>query len=86
MFVGDTYPSLCLDKRDIVLEESNACHRLLEYTTEYNIDEIDKKTIEEEILGKIAKPNSLMNTNIILYFIIYNVIFSSWLYLTSKQK
>lgn len=50
MFVVDAYPSLCSDKRDIILEELNASYRLLEYATEYDIDEIDKKTIEEEIL------------------------------------
>ena len=46
----DAYHSLCLDKRDIIFEELNACERLLKYPTEYNIDdEIEKKAIESEI-------------------------------------
>jgi hypothetical protein len=46
----DSYHSLCLDKRDIIFEELNACERLLKYLTEYNIDDdIEKKAIEIEI-------------------------------------
>jgi len=46
----DAYHSLCLDKRDIILEELNACERLLKYPAEYNIDEeIEEKAIEFEI-------------------------------------
>ena len=46
----DSYHSLCLDKREIIFEELNACERLLKYATDYNIDdEIDKKYIESEI-------------------------------------
>ena len=46
----DSYHSLCLDKRDIIFEELNACERLLKYPTDYNIDdEIEKKAIESEI-------------------------------------
>jgi hypothetical protein len=46
----DSYNSLCLDKRDIIFEELNACERLLKYPTEYNIDDdIEKKAIESEI-------------------------------------
>jgi hypothetical protein len=39
----DSYHSPCLDKRDIIFEELNACERLLKYPTEY------KKAIESEI-------------------------------------
>jgi hypothetical protein len=46
----DSYHSLCLDKRDIIFEELNACGRLLKYPTEYNIDDdIEIKAIESEI-------------------------------------
>ena len=46
----DSYHSLCLDKRDIIFEELNACERLLKYSKDYNIDdEIEKKAIESEI-------------------------------------
>jgi hypothetical protein len=47
----DSYHSLCLDKRDIIFEELNACERLLKYSTDYNIDDdgIEKKAIEFEI-------------------------------------
>ena len=47
----DAYHSLCLDKRDIIFEELNACERLLKYSKDYNIDddEIEKKAIESEI-------------------------------------
>jgi hypothetical protein len=46
----DSYHSLCLDKRDIIFEELNACERLLKYSHDYNIDdEIEKKAIESEI-------------------------------------
>jgi hypothetical protein len=46
----DSYHSLCLDKRDIIFEELNACERLLKYPIEYKIDDdIEKKAIESEI-------------------------------------
>ena len=46
----DSYHNLCLDKREIIFEELDACERLLKYATDYNInDEIDKKYIESEI-------------------------------------
>jgi hypothetical protein len=42
----DAYHSLCLDKKDIILAEMEACTKLLKYA----IEETDKKTIEREIL------------------------------------
>jgi hypothetical protein len=41
----DSYHSLCLDKRDIISSELDACTKLLRHA----IDETDKKTIEIEI-------------------------------------
>ena len=41
----DNYHSLCLDKKDILSAELEACERLLKQTK----DEIDKKIIETEI-------------------------------------
>ena len=41
----DSYHSLCLDKKDIIYAELEACERLLKYT----LDERYKKTIESEI-------------------------------------
>jgi hypothetical protein len=41
----DAYHSLCLDKKDMILAELEACRRL----SEYAIDEADKKTIDSEI-------------------------------------
>jgi hypothetical protein len=43
-FVVD-YHNLCIDKKDIISAELEACERLLKRTT----DEIDKKIIETEI-------------------------------------
>jgi hypothetical protein len=43
-FVED-FHSLCLDKKDIVSSELEACQRLLKYT----LDEVEKKAIEREI-------------------------------------
>ena len=40
-----SYHSLCLDKKDIIYAELEACEKLLKYTLEEN----DKKTIESEI-------------------------------------
>jgi len=46
----DAYHSLCLDKRDIIFEELNACERLLKYSKDYSInDEFEKKAIESKI-------------------------------------
>jgi hypothetical protein len=43
----DSYHSLCLDKKDIILSELEACERLLKYS---NIaDKIDEETIKIEI-------------------------------------
>jgi hypothetical protein len=41
----DTYHSLCLDKKDIMLDQIKACERLLKYTT----DETDKTAVIKEI-------------------------------------
>jgi hypothetical protein len=41
----DSYHSLCLDKRDIISSELDACTKLFRHA----IDETDKKTIEIEI-------------------------------------
>jgi hypothetical protein len=41
----DSYHSLCLDKKDIMYAELEACERLLKYA----VDEGDKKTIQSEI-------------------------------------
>jgi hypothetical protein len=41
----DTYHSLCLDKKDIISAEIEACNRLSKYTRY----ELDKKVIEREI-------------------------------------
>jgi hypothetical protein len=41
----DSYHGLCLDKKDIMYAELEACDRLLKYA----VDESDKKTIESEI-------------------------------------
>jgi hypothetical protein len=41
----DSYHSLCLDKKDIISAEIEACNRLSRYT----VDEKDKMVIETEI-------------------------------------
>ena len=41
----DSYHSLCIDRKDIMLGQLHACERLLKYTT----DEIDKSAIMKEI-------------------------------------
>ena len=41
----DTYHSLCLDKKEIMLGQIHACERLLKYTT----DEVDKSVLTKEI-------------------------------------
>ncbi len=41
----DAYHSLCLDKKDIIASELEACERLLKYT----LDGTDRKTVETEI-------------------------------------
>jgi len=43
-FIDSSYPSLCLDKKDLILAQLEACKRLLEYV----VDE-DKNTVESEI-------------------------------------
>jgi hypothetical protein len=44
-FFIDSCHSLCLDKKDLIYAEIEACDRLSRYTR----DEIDKKVIEKEI-------------------------------------
>lgn len=41
----DSYHSLCIDKKDIILAEIDACERLLKYTS----DQTNKDVITEEI-------------------------------------
>ena len=41
----DSYHRLCLDKKDIISAEIEACNGLSKYTR----DELDKKVIEREI-------------------------------------
>lgn len=41
----DTYHSLCVDKKDIISSELEACESLLKHTT----DESDQQAIESEI-------------------------------------
>jgi hypothetical protein len=41
----DSYHSLCLDKKDIISAEIEACNRLSKYTR----DERDKEVIKKEI-------------------------------------
>ena len=42
----DSYHGLCLDKKDIIISELEACITLLKYST----DEADRSTIEREIV------------------------------------
>jgi hypothetical protein len=42
----DPYHSLCMDKKDIISAQLETCERLLKYIK----DDIDKKTIEEELV------------------------------------
>lgn len=41
----DEYHSLCLDKRDVIIAEIDACERLLKYAQ----DESDRRAAEKEI-------------------------------------
>ena len=41
----DSYHSLCLDKKDIISAEIDACQKL----TKYTVDEKDKLVIEKEL-------------------------------------
>jgi len=41
----DSYYSLCVDRKDIIFGQLDACERLLKYA----IDEMDKKAINKEI-------------------------------------
>ena len=41
----DSYHGLCLDKKDLIFAELEACERLLRYA----VDEGDKKTVESEM-------------------------------------
>jgi hypothetical protein len=44
-FFAETYHSLCIDKKDIILSQLEACEKLLRYAN----DEIDRYAIETEI-------------------------------------
>ena len=52
----DSYHSLCLDKKDIIYAEIDACQRL----TKYTVDEKDKLVIERE-LAELKMSLDLMN-------------------------
>jgi hypothetical protein len=52
----DSYHSLCLDKKDIIYAEIDACQRL----TKYTVDEKDKLVIEKE-LAELKMSLDLMN-------------------------
>ena len=41
----DCYHSLCLDKKDLIFAELEACERLLKYA----LEEVDKDTVESEM-------------------------------------
>lgn len=41
----DQYHSLCLDKKDVIMAEIDACERLLKYAQ----DEFDRRAVEKEI-------------------------------------
>lgn len=41
----DQYHSLCLDKKDVLVAEMDACERLLKYVQ----DDSDRKAVEKEI-------------------------------------
>jgi hypothetical protein len=41
----ESYHSLCVDKKDVIYAELEACERLLKYAA----DQVDKKTVESEI-------------------------------------
>jgi hypothetical protein len=43
-FIDSSYPRLCLDKKDLILAQLEACEMLLEYV----MDE-DKNTVESEV-------------------------------------
>jgi hypothetical protein len=45
----ESYHSLCHDKKDIILGQIEACERLLKYTAEYAVDEIERKVVKSEI-------------------------------------
>jgi len=44
-YLVDAYHSLCVDKKDIISSELEACEHLLEHT----VDKADRKSIEIEI-------------------------------------
>ena len=45
-FIDDSH-GLCIDKKDIISAELEACERLLKYTTDKTDEEIIKKEIAE---------------------------------------
>jgi hypothetical protein len=52
----DSYHSLCLDKKDIISAEIDACQKF----TKYTVDEKDKLVIEKE-LAELKMSLDLMN-------------------------
>jgi hypothetical protein len=52
----DSYHSLCLDKKDMISAEIDACQKL----TKYTVDEKDKLVIEKE-LAELKMSLDLMN-------------------------
>jgi hypothetical protein len=52
----DSYHSLCLDKKDLISAEIEACQRL----TKYTVDKKDKLVIETE-LAELKMSLDLMN-------------------------
>jgi hypothetical protein len=52
----DSFHSLCLDKKDIISAEINACQKL----TKYTVDEKDRLVIEKE-LAELKMSLDLMN-------------------------
>ena len=55
-FFIDSCHSLCLDKKDLIYAEIEACNRLSRYPR----DEMDKKIIEKEI-AELKMPLDLIN-------------------------
>jgi hypothetical protein len=54
----DSYPSLCLDKKDLILAQLQACERLLEYV----VNEENRNTVESEIT-EVIEIKTLLERN-----------------------
>ena len=59
----DAYHSLCLDKKDIISSELEACESLLKHTS----DESDRQNIESEARRRLVLKNVTMAKLILLY-------------------